>query len=173
MKILGWNCRGLRTPRTIRELQYLTTTTCPQILALQETRCGVQPLESVRVKLGFSGCFGVPSKGRSGGLAIYWRDSMDLVVLNFSFYHIDFVVNDIQCSRYTLFYGCPNWNKRWKSWDLLCRLKQLSSEPWCILGDFNEVLRTDETTRCPSNRLNNIEQFRHTVNFCRLTDLGY
>ncbi|KAL9690275.1 hypothetical protein QQ045_010672 [Rhodiola kirilowii] len=55
----------------------------------------------------------------------------------------------------------------------MCRLKQSSPHPWCILGDFNEVLRADEVTRCHAIRKQHIDQFCQAVNSCNLIDLGF
>ena len=41
--------------------------------------------------------------------------------------------------RYTSFYGCPERQRRQESWDLLRKLVNESTLPWCILGDFNDV----------------------------------
>ncbi|PON99380.1 hypothetical protein TorRG33x02_049230 [Trema orientale] len=46
--------------------------------------------------------------------------------------------------KYTGFYGHPYPSKRKVSWELLCRLKDLSSLPWDCGGNFNEILSSSE-----------------------------
>ncbi|CAM8950433.1 unnamed protein product [Rhodiola kirilowii] len=175
MQVLSWNCRGLGTPRSIRELRSLTQTMNPQIIALIETKSGAAKLEGVRCKLGFRGCFVVPSRGASGGLALLWKEELDLSVQSYSFYHIDFLVTINNTTRFTLFYGSPVVNNRWRSWDLLRRL-HVNSDPnlaWCIFGDFNEVLKSSEVWRCTPQKRRGIEQFRKVISDCFLMDIGY
>ncbi|KAL9666155.1 hypothetical protein QQ045_000479 [Rhodiola kirilowii] len=75
--------------------------------------------------------------------------------------------------RATLFYGAPQSSLRSRSWDLLRQLKGLSSAPWCILGDFNEVLNFSEASQNASRRTSAILQFRSAVEDCDLSDLGF
>ena len=43
----------------------------------------------VFVFLGFDFSFGVGSSGRSGGICIFWKNSVDVEIKNFSEYHVD------------------------------------------------------------------------------------
>ena len=38
------------------------------------------------------------------------------------------------------FYGCPERRGRRESWDILLNLSNKSDLPWCIVGDFNDIL---------------------------------
>lgn len=55
---------------------------------------------------------------------------------------IDFEVDNEQIGRwrYTGFYGCPERNRRRESWEIIRRLADKSTLPWCIIGDFNELM---------------------------------
>lgn len=44
----------------------------------------------------------------------------------------------------TGFYGCPERGRRRHSWDLIRSISDLPSMPWCIIGDFNDMLATEE-----------------------------
>jgi hypothetical protein len=46
--------------------------------------------------------------------------------------------------RMTSFYGEPRRLLRKNSWYLLCFLRGQLDSPWICLGDFNEVLSSDE-----------------------------
>lgn len=46
--------------------------------------------------------------------------------------------------RLTKFYGFPERGRRRESWDLMQRLAALSPLPWCIIGDFNNLLSNDD-----------------------------
>lgn len=46
--------------------------------------------------------------------------------------------------RYTEFYGCPERSRRRESWNILKNFSTNSDLPWCIIGDFNHLMHTDE-----------------------------
>ena len=77
---------------------------------------------------------------RGEGLALYWRNSIDLDVDTYSKNYIDAIVNKGKedAWRLTGFYGEPITHKRYESWDLLCNLNNLMKLPWLCAGDFNE-----------------------------------
>lgn len=112
MKLIGWNCRGLGQPRTVRALQDLVRTEKPSILGLIETKLGSKDWDYLRIKLGFSYCFVVNNCGRSGGLALLWNPETDVTVISYSKFHIDAIVRTVHTFRVTLFYGHPRVEKR-------------------------------------------------------------
>ncbi|CAM8956535.1 unnamed protein product [Rhodiola kirilowii] len=173
MTILVWNCRGIGSPRAVRCLRDLVTTHRPHIVGLLETKANARRWETLKSDLGFINCFVVNSKGKSGGLAILWTDATDLVIQNFSDYHIDCVIKGAEERRLTVFYGNPIAHFRWRSWILLNQLHDIMKLPWCVCGDFNEILKATETLRNADHRRNNINQFREVVRHCDLIDVGY
>lgn len=40
----------------------------------------------------------------------------------------------------TLYYGFPERTRRKEAWDMIRSLARLSSLPWCIMGDINDLL---------------------------------
>jgi len=46
---------------------------CPNMVFLMETKLQSGRLEFLKSRLGFDGFFAVDSKGRSGGLALFWK----------------------------------------------------------------------------------------------------
>ena len=46
----------------------------PEVVFLMETRCRNIKVERIRVKLGFEGLFVVKPRGKSGGLALLWKE---------------------------------------------------------------------------------------------------
>ncbi|CAM8921539.1 unnamed protein product [Rhodiola kirilowii] len=173
MSLIAWNCRGLGTPLAIRALKDVINTSKSQIIGLVETKATKKRCEAVRLRLGFKCCFSVPARGRSGGLALFWNNPDEVSICNFSFFHIDFMVHMAIPFRATLFYGAPKASLRRRSWDLLRQLSGLSPAPWCILGDFNEVLNFSEASQNASRRTTAILQFRSAVEDCNLSDLGF
>jgi len=76
----------------------------------------------------------------------YRKKSINCNITNYSTTHIDIqVIDEIKGKwRLTGFYGMQEGRKRKESWNLLRRLSQMSSLPWCIMGDFNDILSMDE-----------------------------
>src|SRR3954469_3133547 len=94
MKILSWNCRGLSNPRAISNLRQLAQKHRPDVLFLSETLSKKHKLESIRVMLKFDSCLSVDVVGRSGGLAVLWRDSANCRIVNFSRNYVNMLVED-------------------------------------------------------------------------------
>nr|POE53647.1 hypothetical protein CFP56_36811 [Quercus suber] len=68
----------------------------------------------------------VPSKGKSGGLALLWREGITVDVQTYSQSHVDVLVDggaDIEWWHLTGFYGNPDIAKRSESWAKLRHLK--------------------------------------------------
>lgn len=119
----------------------------PTLLFLMETKSRQHSLERIRVKLGFEGLFVVDPVGRSGGLALLWKESGSLEIQNFTRRHINAVVQVLGRDMHwnlTCFYGHPISAKRFESWELLHHLKNFSTGAWMCMGDFNEILEQSE-----------------------------
>src|SRR5215216_4166019 len=119
MKILSWNCRGIGDPATVRELRDLVEISTPTILCLVETQLQKSRVEGLCFSLGFDFSFGVGSSGRSGGICILWKNSVDLAIKNYSQYHVDAWVKEpgIEQWRLSCFYGEATRSLRYKTWD--------------------------------------------------------
>lgn len=61
--------------------------------------------------------------------------------------------------------------RRRDSWRMLCQLSSLSPIPWCIIGDFNDILSADD--KCGKIEHPNwlLDGFRLAISDCQLIDL--
>ncbi|XP_060972631.1 uncharacterized protein LOC133038482 [Cannabis sativa] len=130
-------------------------------------------MEFIRVQLGFDNCFMVEARGHSGGLALLWRDTFDVAIQGYSFNHIDATIqaqHSVQW-RFTGVYGEPNRELRFRTWDLLRSIKNDSTLPWCLMGDWNNLGSQTEKRggRKYPDRL--IEGFLEAMADCNLIDL--
>jgi ribonuclease HI len=176
MKLISWNCRGLGNPEAVRDLCQMAKEKRPTLLFLMETKSRKKKLEEIRVKLGFDGVFVVDPVGRSGGLALLWKESGWLEIQNFTRRHINAVVQfPGQGVQWTLtcFYGHPISSKRHESWELLHHLRLFSRGAWMCIGDFNEIVKQSEKSGGAVRRDGQIAQFREVLVDCGLSDLGY
>ena len=118
MNIISWNCRGIGNDATVRELRTLVQRFAPSVLCLQETQVGGLRARNLAFSFGFSRCYTVGSNGRSGGLALYWKDDLSLELIHYSQYHIDMIVkkNGEEPWRLTNIYGEATVSERQKTW---------------------------------------------------------
>ena len=149
MNLLSLNCYGLGNPQIVRELHALVKHEDPRVVFLTETRLELKNLEFLRRKLGMYGSWGVERAGSGGGLAILWKEEIQVTVQSFSLAHIDATFRVIGTTEwhFTSFYGHPETTKRGDSWTLLKRLQRYDDMPWLVVGDFNEILEASEKTR--------------------------
>lgn len=142
MNTISWNCRGVGLPRNFQFLLDVVRREKPEFIFLCETFEKQSKLDWIRNKLGFDGLITVDCQGRSGGIALLWKEEHSARLLSLSKHHIDVEVNtgDHQPWRLTGFYGEPDRAQRRKTWDLLRNLARDSNLPWCIIGDLNNVV---------------------------------
>ncbi|WJX93691.1 hypothetical protein P8452_75185 [Trifolium repens] len=99
-----------------------------------------------RYVLGFDYCFTVNREGRGGGLALFWNSAFNCSISNYSQNHIDVEIVDTSKGnwRLTCYYGFPGSGQRRAAWNFLKHLSQSSNLPWCVVGDFNDILSPHE-----------------------------
>lgn len=45
------------------------------------------------------------------------------------------------------YYGHPELNERKETWSLLSMIQPPTDQPWCVIGDFKEILVQSEKSR--------------------------
>lgn len=138
-----------------------------------ETISVARRIEELRIKLGFSNCFSVDRIGRSGGLAVFWKRSAECSIVGYSQNHVDlvFTENNIQKWRLSCFYGFLERARRSQSWELICNLAQLSNLPWCIVGDFNDLLYATDKKGIHPHPEYLMRGFRNAIDSSSLAEL--
>lgn len=71
-----------------------------------------------------------------------WKRSVDIKVFGSSNNYIDVEIlkGNNPWWRLTCYYGFPERSRRREAWDLIRCLASKSNLPWCIMGDFNDML---------------------------------
>lgn len=118
----------------------------PEFLFLSETISYANKIEELRIKLGFAQCFSVDRVGRSGGLAVFWKNNVYCEITGYSRNHVNlnFLNNNVAVWSLSCFYGFPERSRRKDSWDLIRVLAGMSTLPWFIIGDFNDLLAVSD-----------------------------
>lgn len=131
---------------TVRELCTLVKEVGSRIVFfLCETRKKVERVRCLRntPRLVLNGFAGVSSEGMSGGLALFWDESVRVEVLSMNERYIDAYVRlslDGPLWHAAFAYGEPRVVNMHLMWSLLSSIRQISGLPWLVIGDFNEVL---------------------------------
>lgn len=156
-------------PRAVLTLRDLLRTYQPDVIFLCETLVHANKIEEIRVRLGFDASFAVDRIGRSGGLAQPYECQM----LNYStnFINVEVVHEGSPIWHFSGFYSFPDRRRRRKSWNLLGTLARDNSLPWCVMGDYNELLSNDDKKGNADHPPWLIRGFRETVMECSLHDL--
>ncbi|XP_040988956.1 uncharacterized protein LOC121236574 [Juglans microcarpa x Juglans regia] len=176
MKLISWNAHGLGNPRGVRALHDLIMMEVPTVVFLLETKLAATAIERITVRVGLDGCFVVPCEGRSGGLALMWKNEMSLCIKSYSLFHIDAKLEDPSKGilwKFTRVYGNPITERRRETWELIRHLKEPQDIPWLVCGDFNEVLCIDEKLGGRQRQERLMNAFRKVLNDCHLFDLGF
>lgn len=174
MKILSWNCRGLGRLRAVEELEEIIDSSKPSVVFLMEVKMGRGVVEGIRVKKEFGGLFYVSHINNGGGLALLWKEQHMVQLLGYGRTFIDLKISldNYQPWRLIGFYGCPRSSRRRAFWDLITSLNGLHNRPWCILGDFNDIMSSNEKAGRIPQPLSRMVGFSTTMHYCGLQDLG-
>lgn len=131
-------------------------------------------MEKIKWSLGFKCGVAVDGVGASGGLALWWRDYVNVTLRPWCQYFIDaeLTVDDKTC-RFTGFYEEPKTELRKKSWDAIRFLRAQNNLPWLCVGDFNEVLFQSDQIGGNPRSFTQMEDFRDYLDECGLADLGF
>ncbi|KAK9995717.1 hypothetical protein SO802_020403 [Lithocarpus litseifolius] len=132
-------------------------------------------MKSIKTKLGFDGMLAVSCNGRRGGLALLWREGVTVDTQTYSPNHIDVAVHTQSSPiwRLTGIYGHPEEERKLDTWRLMRHLHARASLPWVCLGDFNELLASNEKNGGNMRSLAPMAEFRHTLLHYGLVDMGF
>ena len=176
MNVIAWNYRGLGSSLAVRTLTVEVRTKKPLLVFLLETKAGTSRIKSIQNKLDYTQGITIPSDGRSGGLAILWREGTDVRFKSCSNSHIDVEIHErssVAPWQATGFYGQPDIAKRFISWQLMEVLEKQSNLSWVVFGDFNEISQSYEKLGGPERDAGQMKEFRECLSSCGLFDLGF
>lgn len=141
---------------------------------LCETKKKARAMEKVKWSLGFRHAVAVDCEGRSGGLALLWRDHISVTLRPWCQYYIDAeIMSEGRTVRFTGVYGEPRMEHRRKTWDALHYLRRQDNLPWLCAGGFNEILFQTEQKGGNLRNFYQMEDFQECLGDCGLADLGF
>jgi hypothetical protein len=174
MNLLAQNCRGLGLDAAVGELRDLIRSYNPTVVFLCKTKKSARAMEKLKWSMGFKHGVAVDCAGRSGGLALWWRDGVEVSVRPWCQYYIDAQITfEDKSWRFTGIYGEPRTEMRNKMWEFLRYPRAQDDLPWLCAGDFNEALSQSEQLGGNLRSETQITAFRDCLLDCGLTDMGF
>ena len=146
MRILSWNCQGLGNPWAGRSLRKLVREQAPTVCFHMETHLDKEGFDKLYGSLPYQNKVIVKHPDSGGGLALLWKNDINMEVVNYTANHVLAKVTkeDGFVWYLTGFYGWPNAQPKFKSWKLLAHLKNFVDGPWLCVGNFNAILNASE-----------------------------
>ena len=147
----------------------------PAVVFLAETWANEDRLKKLCDDLHLDEKWVVPKVTRASGLALLWKNSVQIDVESSSLNHINIIVNKGKNDswRFTSIYGMPETGRKHETWDLLRTLHRKFNLPWLVADDFNEILLSHEKLGRALRSETTIRDFREVMDDCGLMDLGY
>ncbi|KAE8681243.1 hypothetical protein F3Y22_tig00111332pilonHSYRG00015 [Hibiscus syriacus] len=156
----------------VRELRRMISDKDPMLVFVSETKLRKNKTEAIRVATKMGGCFEVERSDRCVGLMMLWKEGCEVSLQSFSNIHIDVeVVWKDKKFRFTGFYGRSEWANKRLNWVMLSHLASISSLPWCVGGDFNEVIHGNEKSGGRNPVRSQMEDFKQCLRVAEVWDI--
>ena len=77
---------------------------------------------------------------------MFWRNTVNCSIVNYSAYHIGAKIEEVSHGAWIFigFYGYLEVSRRRDSWNFIRGLARQINLPWCLMGDFNDIIHADE-----------------------------
>ncbi|KAG5539097.1 hypothetical protein RHGRI_019600 [Rhododendron griersonianum] len=141
-----------------------------------ETKNNRNTLDRIRQQLQFPNCCYVDPVGLAGGLALWWKDEVNIEVRFKNKNIIRCIVSWPNVQERWLgayIYAPPRRQERSQFWDSLKRLACENDYPWFCMGDFNEIGSIWEKQGGGECSRSRIELFQSVLSECALMDLEF
>ena len=161
---MSWNCQGLGNVLTIRRVKEIHRSISPDVMFLMETKNSDEFIKSKFQCLHYEHQFSIPPNGLSGGLYLFWKEGVDISILDSSPNMIYTLITFKGCSSHVSFiYGAPAVENRAAFWDKLSQIGSDRDSAWLLTGDFNDILNNSEKVGGPPRLEGSFTTFRSFV----------
>ena len=93
MSLISWNCRELGNLRSVKALEKVINNEDLIIVFLMETKLSREGMSNIKDNCNMKHGLIVPSEGKSGGLALLWKEGVTVEIQMYSQTHIDALVD--------------------------------------------------------------------------------
>ena len=177
MNIICWNCRGALNPRFKPTLNNLISKHNPPMVIITETRIGGNRAKDITDTLPFDGAIHTDTIGYAGGLWLLWKsEEVEVTMLAKTEQEIHVIIkvrsSDLSWVL-TCIYASPRLVERKLLWGNLSNVASLHSLPWVMLGDFNEILSSDDKSGGNPINMSRALLFKECLDACGMIDMGF
>lgn len=173
MTILSWNVRGASNDKAKRHIKELIKKHRPTLIFILETHILFEKVKTFWQRVGYHPVHVVEAQGHSGGI---WALAQEGHNLNFSTWEFTnhSITLEVKAGSYIwnciAVYASPNPSIRDTFWHHLCDLSRSITSPWMLIGDWNEILFSNEQKGCFFSH-NRAAAFGRVLDSCELLDL--
>lgn len=108
-------------------------------------------------------------EGKSGRLALMWRETVSIKILQADKRIIDTQIRWKDKVFYlTCVYGHPVRKERGEVWERITRIGLNREGSWMLTGDFNELADPKEKLGGPNRSVSSCQEFKHMLRVCGL-----
>ncbi|OMO52148.1 Endonuclease/exonuclease/phosphatase [Corchorus olitorius] len=146
----------------------------PYLVFLMETKDSIDWARKHTRSWGFSNYVGTNASGHSGGILLLWKDSVNVTTfINENIILLYLESGEIR-SWVTSLYGNPDLKYIKEVWNLLLELKHNVPEnkEWVILGDFNQVLKSDDKPSDTSTQIKGANELQLCLDQCKMAEIA-
>ena len=176
VKIMSWNVRGANDLDRRKIIRNVIRIHRANLVCFQDTK--IQKMTTVVARsLGVGRNYdwrALDAEGTAGGILLFWdKKIMELVDSEIGLFSISCLFKMVEGGVLWMFsgvYGPVERNLKEIFWEELGSIRGWWEGPWCLSGDFNEILSPSERVR-GGNITPSMRRFSEIVNELGLRDL--
>jgi len=151
MKILSWNVQGAKKSHFQQEVGFINRTIEPDILVLFETMVNECNVARIVPSLGYQYNDTTPPKNHAGGIWLLWNtENVEVNIIAEESRALHCLVHKKSTLKKfvlsAIFAPAQNQEKN-DFWHHLKHINDVIDLPWCLIGDFNEILISSDKIR--------------------------
>ena len=177
MNILIWNCGGALNPDFKRRIYEMAFNHNSAILVITKIRVGEDRAKRIIADLPFDGFITTETIRYAGGLWVLWKKeeaNVDHLATMEQEIHATIKVCHSNLTWFiSAIYASPHLAERRLAWSNLVEIAKLHNHPWLMLGDFSEMLSSEEKYGGNQINLNRALEFKECLDNCNFLDLGF
>jgi exonuclease III len=143
VSVLSWNVWGAANNRAKRHITDVVRKYSPTFLLIMETHTCFQKTKLFWKRIGYVNTHCVDARGHSGGIWLLKQQGSNITADVFEVYKDTITVRlSLGNERwfFTGIYASPIHTSRLELWEHLTELRRDITDPWLLMGDFNEII---------------------------------
>ncbi|XP_070039791.1 uncharacterized protein [Nicotiana tomentosiformis] len=152
-----WNIRGVKSRGAFERLKFLVELHKVRLILLQEPFVDDGTIESYTRRIAYDGCYA----NVNGKIWFIWSSEVEVSI----------IADEEQ--QVTIVYAKNKGHLRATLWKSLKICNNYINGPWCITGDFNVIMSSDEKKGENPHIMEKSWDFIECMEECGMADVGY